>query len=64
MLATVRLAETYKRCNPAFAYSSAFNPRRQLSKPAIAVSNDGHDNENSDLIISVNDVLTSGEGGR
>ena len=37
VLATVRLADTYKLCNPAFAYSSAFNPRRQLSKPAIAV---------------------------
>jgi dual specificity protein kinase YAK1 len=61
-LASVYLNESYKRCNPAFGFSSAFNPRRQLTKPATATANDGHDNENSDLIISVNDVLAADDG--
>ena len=54
---TVFLTETYRRCNPGFGYDSHLNPRRQLTKPAKPAGNGGHDNENQELIISVNDVL-------
>ena len=62
---TVRLLETYKRCNGAYAYARHLNPRRQLSKGAgVGVANDGWDNESADLVIFVNDVLASGAGRR
>ena len=58
---TVFLTETYRRCNPGFGYDSHLNPRRQLTKPAKPAGNGGRDNENQDLIISVNDVLIADE---
>eukprot|EP00227_Mantoniella_beaufortii_P016602 CAMPEP_0197580606 /NCGR_PEP_ID=MMETSP1326-20131121/4363_1 /TAXON_ID=1155430 /ORGANISM="Genus nov. species nov., Strain RCC2288" /LENGTH=356 /DNA_ID=CAMNT_0043144387 /DNA_START=318 /DNA_END=1385 /DNA_ORIENTATION=+ len=58
-LASVYLCDSYKKVNPGFGYSAALNPRRQLTKPAAPSGNHGHDNENSDLIISVNDVLVA-----
>jgi len=60
--ATVLLSDAYKRCNPSFGYTPAINPRRQLTKPSKPCGNDGHDNENQDLIISVNDVLAADDG--
>ena len=60
--ASVYLSDSYKKCNPSFGYSSNLNPRRQLTKPSEPAGNNGHDNENSDLIISVNDVLVSDDG--
>ena len=56
------LNDSYKKCNPGFGYSSNLNPRRHLTKPSEPAGNDGHDNENSDLIISVNDILVSDDG--
>ncbi|CAL1361899.1 unnamed protein product [Linum trigynum] len=51
---TKDIVETYKKCNPQFKYSEDLNPKRYLTSPSIGVLNDGHDNLNSDLILSVN----------
>ncbi len=38
-------------------------PRRVLTKPSKGVKNDGYDNEDSDYILYVNDILGSEEAG-
>ncbi|CAP69140.1 uncharacterized protein PODANS_7_10980 [Podospora anserina S mat+] len=60
---TAHLPATYQICNPSFKYSSARNPRRVLTKPSKGVKNDGFDNEDSDYILYVNDILGSEEAG-
>ncbi|KAN0069982.1 Protein kinase-like domain containing protein [Elaphomyces granulatus] len=60
---TTHLPATYRICNPAFKYESSRNPRRVLTKPSKGVKNDGYDNEESDYILYVNDILGSEEGG-
>ena len=57
------LTDSYKKCNPGFEYASHLNPRRMLTKPSKPAGNGGHDNENQELIISVNDVLRADGGG-
>ncbi|RUS14745.1 hypothetical protein BC937DRAFT_93400, partial [Endogone sp. FLAS-F59071] len=59
---TAHIGTTYRLCNPSFRYSTANNPRRVLTKPSKGVKNDGCDNEDSDYILYVNDVLGSEEG--
>lgn len=54
--------KVFSTCNPAYTYSSSFNPRRVLSKPAEPVGNNGFDNENADLILSVGMNLCSPQG--
>uniref|UniRef100_A0A1D1Z8E6 Putative serine/threonine-protein kinase yakA n=1 Tax=Anthurium amnicola TaxID=1678845 RepID=A0A1D1Z8E6_9ARAE len=54
---TKDIVETYQICNPNFKYFEALNPKRYLTSPHVGVLNDGHDNANSDLILSVNLVL-------
>ncbi|GME92905.1 unnamed protein product [Ambrosiozyma monospora] len=44
-------------CVPEFNYRSSKNPRRVLTKPSQPKFNNGHDNEDSDYILYVNDVL-------
>jgi dual specificity protein kinase YAK1 len=61
---TVYIKETYSACNPTFAYSDSFNPKRILTRPSVGVSNDGFDNANSDLILGVNTVLINQEADR
>ena len=39
-------------------------PRRSLTHPDTGISNDGWDNENSDLILAVGDVLVNMSGDR
>ena len=39
-------------------------PRRSLTHPDAGISNDGWDNENSDLILAVGDVLVNMAGDR
>ncbi|OJJ46575.1 hypothetical protein ASPZODRAFT_1974451 [Penicilliopsis zonata CBS 506.65] len=56
---TVHLPATYRICNPGFNYESSRNPRRVLTKPSKGVKNDGYDNEDSDYILYVNDILGS-----
>ncbi|XP_041009722.1 dual specificity protein kinase YAK1 homolog [Juglans microcarpa x Juglans regia] len=54
---TKGIVETYQICNPQFKYSEELNPKRYLTSPSIGVLNDGYDNVNSDLILTVNCVL-------
>ena len=58
---TTHLPSTYRICNPGFQYESSRNPRRVLTKPSKGVKNDGYDNEDSDYILYVNDILGSEE---
>lgn len=58
------LHHTYHLVNPSFVYELAFNPRRVLTKPNKPMYNDGHDNEDSDYILYVNDWLGSEDGYR
>lgn len=58
---TTHLPSTYRICNPTFQYESSRNPRRVLTKPSKGVKNDGYDNEDSDYILYVNDILGSEE---
>jgi len=58
---TTHLPSTYRICNPGFQYESSRNPRRVLTKPSKGVKNDGFDNEDSDYILYVNDILGSEE---
>ncbi|CAJ2506355.1 Uu.00g004850.m01.CDS01 [Anthostomella pinea] len=60
---TVHLPATYRICNPNFKYESSRNPRRVLTKPSKGSKNDGYDNEDSDYILYVNDILGSEEAG-
>lgn len=60
---TSHLPSTYRICNPSFNYESSRNPRRVLTKPSKGVKNDGYDNEDSDYILYVNDILGSEEAG-
>lgn len=60
---TVHLPATYRICNSSFNYESSRNPRRVLTKPSKGVKNDGYDNEDSDYILYVNDILGSEEAG-
>ncbi|KAI9786152.1 MAG: dual specificity protein kinase yak1 [Geoglossum umbratile] len=60
---TLHLPSTYRICNPNFKYESSRNPRRVLTKPSKGVKNDGYDNEDSDYILYVNDILGSEETG-
>ncbi|KAI1854795.1 hypothetical protein JX265_002434 [Neoarthrinium moseri] len=60
---TTQLPATYRICNPSFKYESSRNPRRVLTKPSKGVKNDGYDNEDSDYILYVNDILGSEEAG-
>ncbi|KAI1168544.1 kinase-like domain-containing protein [Nemania serpens] len=60
---TVHLPATYRICNPNFKYESSRNPRRVLTKPSKGTKNDGYDNDDSDYILYVNDILGSEEAG-
>eukprot|EP00245_Coleochaete_scutata_P010368 TRINITY_DN3616_c1_g1_i1.p1 TRINITY_DN3616_c1_g1~~TRINITY_DN3616_c1_g1_i1.p1 ORF type:complete len:1063 (+),score=171.96 TRINITY_DN3616_c1_g1_i1:66-3254(+) len=60
---TLKIKNTYRACNPNFAYSETFNPKRVLTKPSLGVANNGMDNVNSDLILGVNIVLFNSEAG-
>ncbi|KAK9427581.1 kinase-like domain-containing protein [Lipomyces doorenjongii] len=54
---TTDLQSTYRVCNPAFKYESSRNPRRVLTKPSKGTKNNGYDNDNSDYVLYVNDIL-------
>ena len=60
---TTHLPSTYRICNPAFKYESSRNPRRVLTKPSKGIKNDGYDNEDSDYILYVNDILGNEDNG-
>ncbi|GAA5973493.1 hypothetical protein JCM21900_001813 [Sporobolomyces salmonicolor] len=54
---TTHLPQTYHLVDPLFHYETSLNPRRVLTKPSKPAQNDGFDNEDSDYILYVNDVL-------
>ncbi|KAK9368968.1 kinase-like domain-containing protein [Lipomyces kononenkoae] len=54
---TLHIPATYRICNPAFKYESSRNPRRVLTKPSKGSKNNGYDNDESDYILYVNDIL-------
>lgn len=60
---TTHLPSTYRICNPNFKYESSRNPRRVLTKPSKGTKNDGFDNEDSDYILFVNDILGNEDNG-
>lgn len=60
---TTHLPSTYRICNPSFKYESSRNPRRVLTKPSKGLKNDGFDNEDSDYILYVNDILGNEDNG-
>ncbi|KAI5955913.1 YAK1 [Candida jiufengensis] len=60
---SVYLTESYSICQPRkFQYSKSTNPKRVLTKPSDPKFNNGFDNEESDYILYVNDILGSEEG--
>lgn len=61
---TTALPATYGLVNPGFKYETSRNPRRVLTKPSKPATNDGFDNEDSDYILYVNDVLGPEDGNR
>ncbi|KAH3665755.1 hypothetical protein OGAPHI_003943 [Ogataea philodendri] len=58
---TTSISVTYSMCKPEFDYRSSKNPKRVLTKPSQPKSNNGNDNEDSDYILYVNDVLGTEE---
>lgn len=60
---SVYITETYGICQPKkFQYSRTTNPKRVLTKPLEPKYNNGYDNEDSDYILYVNDILGTEEG--
>lgn len=60
---SVYLTESYSICQPRkFQYSKSTNPKRVLTKPLDPKFNNGFDNEDSDYILYVNDILGTEEG--
>jgi dual specificity protein kinase YAK1 len=60
---SIYLTESYGICQPRkFQYSKLTNPKRVLTKPSEPKFNNGFDNEDSDYILYVNDILGTEEG--
>lgn len=60
---SIYLTETFALCQPQnFRYSKTTNPKRVLTKPSEPKFNNGCDNEDSDYILYVNDILGLEEG--
>jgi hypothetical protein len=62
MALTTKLPLLYQSLDPSFNYTTSHNPRRVLTKPSKPCTNDGFDNEDSDYILYVNDVLGPPDG--
>lgn len=61
---TKDIVEIYHTCNSQFRYAEELNPKRFLTSPSEGLFNDGFDNANSDLILTVNFVLINLDSGR
>lgn len=60
---SVYITESYRICQPKkFQYCKSTNPKRVLTKPLDPKYNNGFDNEDSDYILYVNDILGTEEG--
>lgn len=64
MAVTTYLTSTYHICDPNFNYSLSRNPRRILTEPREGKLNNGFDNEESDYILWVNDILGTDDNRR
>ncbi|KAK4480578.1 hypothetical protein RD792_013656 [Penstemon davidsonii] len=58
---TKDIVEIYQKCNPQFRYTEELNPKRFLTSPSAGLLNDGCDNANSDLILTVNYSMVNSE---
>ena len=58
---TMKLVETYTKCNPKFKFDDSLTPKRSLTNPDQPMSNNGFDNENNELIIFANDLIGTTE---
>jgi len=56
---TQEIVDTYQLCNPSFEYSEVRNPKRFLTHPSVALSNNGLDNANYDLILYFGQTLVN-----
>ncbi|XP_073037048.1 dual specificity protein kinase YAK1 homolog isoform X2 [Primulina eburnea] len=61
---TKDIVEIYQTCNSQFCFAEELNPKRFLTSPSEGLFNDGFDNANSDLILTVNFVLRNLDSGR
>eukprot|EP00762_Andalucia_godoyi_P007642 ANDGO_07979.mRNA.1 Dual specificity protein kinase YAK1 len=62
---SVSISKTYTACKGPLLIAdvSQARPRQCLTEPSVPVSNDGVDNENHDMLLFVNDVITSSTSG-
>lgn len=56
---TQEIVDTYQLCNPSFEYSEVRNPKRFLTHPSVALSKNGLDNANYDLILYFGQTLVN-----
>ena len=61
---TIGLPILFQSINSSYMYTTRMNPKRVLTKPTEAVSNDGKDNINDDLLLCVDDILCASNGRR
>jgi len=54
---TLDLLPLFRKCNPAYSWSGQQQPRRVLTSPSQPSATNPHDNINSNLIMSVGDIL-------
>ncbi|KAL4503328.1 hypothetical protein ABPG72_000934 [Tetrahymena utriculariae] len=54
---SIYLIDTMKRCNQEFKFDQSLIPRRFLTVPNEGVSNNNYDNEQSDYIMRVKDII-------
>ncbi|OLY81906.1 Serine/threonine-protein kinase ppk15 [Smittium mucronatum] len=59
---TTNLVPFYRSIDPVFEFVPFSLPRRSLTIPKLGVLNDGYDNEHSDYIMFVNDIIGEKEG--
>jgi hypothetical protein len=68
-MVTLYIVQTYKKCRNDFFFEDTMKPRRELTIPSegtdimltLGVYNEGLDNKEFDLIVFVNDVISSPE---
>ncbi|KAJ3429132.1 hypothetical protein M0813_12621 [Anaeramoeba flamelloides] len=56
---TSNLLETFKNSSSDFSYDVKNTPRRALTRNKIPISNNDFDNSEAELIIFVNEILSS-----
>ena len=54
------IVEAFKKAEPSYVYDCRQNPKRVLTKPSKGTKNHGWDNEDSDYILYVGDIVGFG----